>query len=255
MRACVNVLILLSALSFLEGGKSFVIQPKRWDYQGHSIAFEVSRRAFESDTNCTEVKTSSELKEPILLLNGFGVGSFHQHRLIPQIIHEDGQVVYCVDYLGQGASWPKNCNDGLSDSERGLSYSAETWIDQLSTFIEEIILPEHPDGQKVHVVGNSVGGHLAAHLACQRPDLVQSICLLNPTPVWGLNLPGWSGHLPPPKVPKAIGRYLFDKIRNLQTIEKYLDNAYARKEAYTDELVGFSLFGRRHYCVVRNLAH
>jgi pimeloyl-ACP methyl ester carboxylesterase len=242
MKLFLDLLVLLSALSCLEGGKSFVIQPKKWDYRGHDIAFEVSRRAFESGVNGTDFKrsSSSEYKEPILLLNGFGVGSFHQHRLIPQILQEEGndsQVVYCVDYLGQGASWPKDCKDGFSDNERGLRYSAETWIDQLSKFIEEVILPEHPDGHKVHVVGNSIGGHLAAHLAYQRPDLVESICLLNPTPVWGLNLPGWSGHLPPPKVPKAIGRYLFDKIRDPDIIEKYLDNAYARKEAYNDELV------------------
>ena len=126
--------------------------------------------------------------------------------------------------------------DGFSSNEKGLIYSAETWIDQLVRFIEDVIIPEHPT-QKIHLVGNSVGGHLAAHLAYQRPDLIRSICLLNPTPVWGLNLPGWSGVLPAPKLPKAVGRYLFDKIRDLNTIEKYLDNAYARKEAFDDTLM------------------
>eukprot|EP00980_Cylindrotheca_fusiformis_P001708 scaffold388_cov114-Cylindrotheca_fusiformis.AAC.17 len=237
MGVLLDILIVFSAFSFLNGGKSLLIQPKRWDYRGHDIAFEVSRRTFESPTNGTKDKSLVEQKDPILLLNGFGVGSFHQHRLIPEIIQGDeSQVVYCIDYLGQGASWPKDCQDGLSDNEKGLIYSAATWIDQLSTFIEEIILPEHPNG-RVHVIGNSVGGYLAAHLACQRPDLIRSICLLNPTPVWGLNLPGWSGHLPAPKLPRAIGRYLFDKIRELDTIEKYLDNAYARKEAYDEELM------------------
>jgi pimeloyl-ACP methyl ester carboxylesterase len=108
-------------------------------------------------------------------------------------------------------------------------------------FIEEVIIPEHAVDnvrtKKVHIVGNSVGGHLAAHVANRRPDLVQSLCLLNPTPVWGLNLPGWSGHLPAPVIPKFIGRYLFDKIRDLNTIEKYLENAYARREAFDEELV------------------
>ena len=117
------------------------------------------------------------------------------------------------------------------------------WIDQLITFIEEVIIPEHQvSGKapvKVHIIGNSVGGHLAAHLANRRPDLVGSLCLLNPTPVWGLNLPGWSGHLPAPAIPKRIGRYLFDQIRDLRTIEKYLENAYARKDAFTEELVSY----------------
>lgn len=115
------------------------------------------------------------------------------------------------------------------------------WVDQLIKFIEEVILPKHAESnngpQKVHVVGNSVGGHMAAHLANKRPDLVESVCLLNPTPVWGLNLPGWSGQLPAPAIPKAVGRYLFDRIRDLNTIEKYLEAAYSRKEAYGIDLV------------------
>lgn len=222
--------ILFSVHVCLEGGKAFVIQPKKWDYKGHDIGYEVSRQDRSADERGN--------KEPILVLNGFGVGSFHQHRLIPELLEgeRDSQVIYCIDYLGQGRSWPKDCQDGLSNSEKDLIYSAQTWIDQLITFIEEVILPEHPD-QKVHVVGNSVGGHLAAHLAYRRPDLIRSICLLNPTPVWGLNLPGWSGHLPAPSLPKAIGRYLFDRIRDLNTIEKYLDTAYARKEAFDNDLM------------------
>ena len=50
--------------------------------------------------------------DPILLLNGFGVGSFHQHRLMPHLLTinsadiktsnggENNRVVYGVDYLG-----------------------------------------------------------------------------------------------------------------------------------------------------------
>lgn len=195
---------------------------------------------------------------PILLLNGFGVGSFHQHRLISRLFESSNnnnggsssskqqqRTVYCVDYLGQGRSWPKECQDGQAVSELGLQYSAETWIDQIVTFIEQVILPsERSDNgnnkkKKVHLVGNSVGGHLAAYIAVRRPDLIESICLLNPTPVWGLNLPGWSGTLPAPFLPKAIGRFLFDRIRDLTTIEQFLRQTYSRREAFSDELVRF----------------
>ena len=273
MRRIVNLLILLSTFSCLEGSRSFVIQPKQWDYKGHDIAFEVSQRVNNnaatnleklaggaSSTSKTQLMMNSttatamqrvevnnkdgytldntgKQKEPILLLNGFGVGSFHQHRLIPQLLQNDNRHVYCIDYLGQGKSWPVNCEDGMGPSEQGLIYSAETWVDQVITFIEEVIRPEHSSDGKVHLVGNSVGGHIAAHIANLRPDLVSSICLLNPTPVWGLNLPGWDGKLPAPKIPKAIGRYLFDRIRDLNTIEKYLENAYARKEAFDNQLM------------------
>lgn len=52
-----------------------------------------------------------------------------------------------------------------------------------------------------------------------------------------MNLPGWSGNLPPPLIPRAIGRYLFDRIRDLKTIDTYLQAAYANKSAFGDELV------------------
>lgn len=250
MRFLLDLLVILTFLPCLKGGKSFVIEPKSWDYRGHEIGYEVSRRALTTTTASTLNETrvsfdeSDRNQEPIVLLNGFGVGSFHQHRL-KKFLHDhdgNGRVVYGVDYLGQGRSWPRDCDDGRSENERGLRYSAEMWVDQIIKFIEEVVLLKQ-DGvaangpARVHIVGNSVGGHLAAHIANRRPDLVASICLLNPTPVWGLNLPGWSGHLPAPAVPRAIGRYLFDQIRDLNTIEKYLENAYARTEAFGEKLI------------------
>lgn len=181
----------------------------------------------------------------MLLLNGFGVGSFHQHRLIPNIIPEgsNNRRVYAIDYLGQGNSWPIQCQDGKSDFEKGLMYSIDTWADQIIQFIEKVIVPSHLSQKdnckdvKVHLVGNSVGGYLSTLLARKRPDLVNSICLLNATPVWGLNLPGWNGMLPPPYIPRKIGRYLFDLIRNSNTIENFLSRVYANESAFDKELV------------------
>lgn len=203
-------------------------------HRGHYIGYEEARR----------VKPSSAEKQqdPILLLNGFGVGSFHQHRLIQNVFEQqdESRMVFGIDYLGQGRSWPVDCNDGNSENEQGLIYSADVWLDQVIDFITNVILPQFENNgrtTKVHVVGNSVGGYLAAVLAATRPDLVASLVLLNPTPVWGLNLPGWSGHLPAPAIPRRIGRFLFDRIRDLNTIEKYLESAYANRNAFDQELV------------------
>ena len=38
-------------------------------------------------------------------------------------------------------------------------------------------------------------------------------------------------------IPKAVGRYLFNRIRDLKTIEQFLEATYSRKEALTPELV------------------
>jgi pimeloyl-ACP methyl ester carboxylesterase len=300
-------LLLQSLLPFLlyllivygTGGEALTvkIQSKSWDFRGHHIGYEEAVLAADDDCNDDNNRSTmgralgrdddslaSNNNIPVLLLNGFGVGSFHQHRLFPHLaratpVHEfetlkdkdfssfssfsssscgdivsqqlataglmGERKVYGIDYLGQGRSWPRNCNDGNSESEKGLIYSIDTWADQIIEFIEEIILKNYScnidddeDGtKKVHLIGNSVGGHLSVLLASKRPDLIESICLLNATPVWGLNLFGWSGHLPPPLLPRMIGRYLFDRIRDIETIEKYLDAAYANRGAFDDTLM------------------
>jgi pimeloyl-ACP methyl ester carboxylesterase len=96
------------------------------------------------------------------------------------------------------------------------SHSANnpSWCEQIIDFLETIVLPSSAAAaaatstapKKVHLVGNSLGGHLAAHVAVRRPDLVASLCLLNPTPVWGSKLPGWNGHLPAPGKQKTSSR-------------------------------------------------
>jgi pimeloyl-ACP methyl ester carboxylesterase len=248
MRHLVFSLPLLSVVCCL----SYVIEPGSFRFQGkHPIAYERARVAtehewetgeepshppgFSADNNSTNVESA-----PLLLLNGFGVGSFHQHRLIEKLFDIDSnenRTVYAMDYLGQGKSWPEDCNDGQSTNERGLRYCGTTWVQQILDFIRNVVLPQHPGHSSVHVCGNSVGGHLAVCLAAAHPDLVASLCLLNPTPVWGLNLPGWSGHLPAPLIPKLIGGFLFDRIRDLRTLELYLASAYANAGAYDTTLV------------------
>lgn len=203
--------------------------------RGHHIGYEQARRVPPNPN-------IEKQQDPILLLNGFGVGSFHQHRLIRNVFESENEsrMVYGVDYLGQGRSWPVDCDDGNSENEAGLIYSADVWLDQVVNFINDVILPQYDNQDRttrIHLVGNSVGGYLAGFLAARRPELVASLTLLNPTPVWGLNLPFWSGHLPPPAIPRRVGRFLFDRIRDLNTIEMYLENAYANRKAFDAELV------------------
>jgi hypothetical protein len=44
-----------------------------------------------------------------------------------------------MDYLGQGDSWPVDCDDGNAPSELGLRYSADDWIAQTIDFIEAMV--------------------------------------------------------------------------------------------------------------------
>ena len=222
----------------------------------YPIAYEVAKVVNNDDAITTTV--------PILLLNGFGVGSFHQHRLMRQLLIEQQQqqqhpnnnrqyIIYGIDYLGQGKSWPTNPQDGNSSDEYLLGYSADMWLGQLSSFVQEVILTSslestasettsesnvvNSNNNKVHLVGNSVGGYLATILTYRHPQLVSSLTLLNATPVWGLNLPGWDGKLPAPILPKIIGRQLFDVIRNEDVIKEYLNAAYVNSKAFDGSFV------------------
>jgi pimeloyl-ACP methyl ester carboxylesterase len=189
-----------------------------WTWRGHPIAY------YEKNGNRPD-------QQPVLLLNGFGVGSFHQ-ELLMQSLDNDAYRLYAIDYLGQGASWPIDCQDGMSNSERGLCYSGNTWVEQLVDFIQT----QFPAPQQLHLVGNSVGGHLCVFVAQQIPDHIATLSLLNATPVWGLNLPGWSGELPVPAIPRAIGRWAFDRMRDKTTIQLFLQNCYHNKEAFDSKL-------------------
>lgn len=240
----------------------------------YPIAYEVAQQLVverSSGSNSDDIMMKEEVV-PVVLLNGFGVGSFHQHRLMRQLLLQHAELqqiqdlrqpnqnqrllIYGIDYLGQGNSWPANCNeDGTSDDELGLGYSADTWLDQLKDFISEVVLSSSASTtatttttkstlrdnsvdnissskRKVHLIGNSVGGYLATILTRRHSQYVASLTLLNATPVWGLNLPGWDGRLPAPPVPKFVGGALFDIIRDPNVINMYLQAAYVHKEAY-----------------------
>ena len=238
---CLYLLIFLLHAALID---SFSLDSGTWSFRGHPIAFEkvdLTTKASVIENMANDVTSHRPSRTSTLLLNGFGVGSFHQHRLVREIAKHnqqgnDNHEIYCIDYLGQGRSWPLDCQDGEGPSEADLRYCGQTWVDQITAFIEEVVLADG-NSEKVHIVGNSVGGHLAVFIAAQRPDLVESLALLNATPVWGLNLPGWNGKLPAPWFPKIVGRFLFDRIRDLQTIETYLEAAYFNRAAFDTKLI------------------
>jgi pimeloyl-ACP methyl ester carboxylesterase len=160
------------------------------------------------------------------LLNGFGVGFFHWERNILALSESTGSSIFAMDYLGQGDSWPTDCDDGNALSEQGLKYSIDSWIKQTEEFLEQVVLPES-NYESCMLVGNSLGGLIATVIASRRPDLVCRLALVNPTPLWGGSLPCWDGALPAPYFPKTIGRFMFDQIRDPANIRNMLVETYA----------------------------
>lgn len=77
---------LLLACSSIVVSRSYVIQPGTWKFRGHPIAYETAQSVND------DKPTTKTNADPVLLLNGFGVGSFHQHRLIHELLGDDAHV-------------------------------------------------------------------------------------------------------------------------------------------------------------------
>lgn len=225
-----QILFVCLFLTFLFGpGTSetkFLVKSGFRDFSNHPTYYEVAD-AIDDDGN--PILDSN--KTPLLLLNGFAMGTFYQRRLIHELLQQEehrGRRIFCVEYLGQGRSWPRNCKNGNGASERGLRYCEQTWLEQILDFIQgSTVQTDKKSISRIHIVGNSIGGHLAVCVAASRPDLVESICLLNATPFWGLNLPGWSGYLPVPKFCEKVAGLIYDQLSDLTNLKWLLGRAYA----------------------------
>eukprot|EP00747_Dinoflagellata_sp_TGD_P197874 gnl/TRDRNA2_/TRDRNA2_69812_c0_seq1.p1 gnl/TRDRNA2_/TRDRNA2_69812_c0~~gnl/TRDRNA2_/TRDRNA2_69812_c0_seq1.p1 ORF type:complete len:527 (+),score=95.12 gnl/TRDRNA2_/TRDRNA2_69812_c0_seq1:54-1634(+) len=168
-------------------------------------------------------------KSPVVFLTGFGVGSFHYVRNMKKAaLFRDS---YSMDWLGQGNSWPAEAFD------EGLQLSADLWLEQAHAFIKEVI------GEPVYLVGNSLGGLIAAQLAAKYPEDVRGVVLLNATPWWSFRSKDfardflWDGKLPAPKLFQSLTTRAFDSIRKESTIKAILGYVYADGDAASPTLV------------------
>ena len=181
------------------------------------------------DLHYTTTETKKE-KPAIILVPGFGVGTFHfQRNTLALSQHFD---VYSFDLLGQGKSWPE---DGLP-SGGPLTYSIELWTEQLLYFIENVV------GRPAHVAGNSLGGYLSVYGATQSPKSFLSLSLLNATPFWSFQSKKpvfslWDGSLPAPNWALRFGKLYFDTLRSRATVKSMLEAVYADSRAIPEQLV------------------
>ncbi|HVJ49617.1 alpha/beta hydrolase [Desulfitobacterium sp.] len=101
--------------------------------------------------------------EPVILIHGSGPGvsAWANWRLVFPILSKHYHL-YAPDVVGFGDT----------DRPEGITYGMDIWIKQIVGFIESLGL------KKVSIVGNSMGGGLALHLAHQRPDLINKLILM-----------------------------------------------------------------------------
>jgi 2-hydroxymuconate-semialdehyde hydrolase len=100
---------------------------------------------------------------PVLLIHGSGPGvtAWANWRLVIPSLAERFHV-FAPDVVGFG----------YTDRPQGMNFGVAAWTEHLISFIETVIQ------QPVSIVGNSMGGALALHIARQRPDLVDKMVLM-----------------------------------------------------------------------------
>ena len=126
-------------------GPELALEERTWAFRGvHPVHYEVAYCPSPGGGGGEDGKSEEEGEVvPLVLLSGFGVASFHYRRLMRELLlrnHSSGggsdgtrrreYRIYALDYLGQGRSWPPDCDDGRSPAESGLGYSADTWVER-----------------------------------------------------------------------------------------------------------------------------
>ena len=133
-----------------------------------AISHEMSKAGLESDSIEIEEGridvlrgSNSENQDAMVLVHGFGANNANWLRL-SQHLHEDFYIV-APDLPGHG--------DSVQDPE--LSYRIPEQARRLDAIMEKL------DIEKVHLVGNSMGGAIAAVFAAENPEKVLSLALLD----------------------------------------------------------------------------
>ncbi len=99
--------------------------------------------------------------EPVLLLHGFPTSSFLWRHVAPHIAHTNRVIALDLPGFGQ------------SDKPLDVSYSFRFFEQFLSSFLEALEL------ETISLVVHDLGGPIGLYWACQHPDRVRKLALLN----------------------------------------------------------------------------
>lgn len=135
-------------------------------------------------------------KTPLLLCHGFS-GSSHDFALQVHDLAIDRDIIM-IDHRGHGASTNLGTVDG---------YSIDILARDLISFIDTVI------GTPVDLLGHSMGGAISINVTLLRPDLINSLILMDTS--------GWSFRQKDPAIASLFETFLraFDPTRGLPTMK------------------------------------
>ncbi|MGH3251744.1 MAG: alpha/beta fold hydrolase [Trebonia sp.] len=139
-------------------------------WPGRMVALTTGERVWVAEARRAE-------KELVLCVHGMSGAATNWTDLMAELVPDFDCVA--LDLPGSGFSPPPKTNAGYS-----VSALAGTVIRLI-----EALVPSH--GDRVHLVGNSMGGAVAVRVAARRPDLVKTLTLISPA-------------MPDPKVRRTV---------------------------------------------------
>lgn len=172
--------------------------------------------------------------KPVLLVHGFGASLGQFRKNIPELAKSNK--VYAIDLLGFGGS----------SKPTDLKFTMQVWCDQLVAFVQDVVQADCGD-QSVVIVGNSIGSLAGMMAETVLPeDTVRGLCLLNCAV--GMNNKAGSGDwritLAMPIfflidliLKSPLGKIIFEKVRQRETLKGALQSIYCSTESVDDELV------------------
>jgi len=205
-----------------------------WEWEpGECVHFE---RAPAPTATCSSTYA-------VVMVHGFGADSGYFSAQLGAIADAKG-VAYAIDLFGQGRSWPAEdptCNasssvgagqevDSAAEEEEwgwgssiqssfrnDIAFGEPTWLEQVARFLQEVVVEKD-----VYLLGNSLGGYLAAKVAALdvgrqgNSSRIRGLILANATPFWGWTREGfapWDGRLPAPFWVKPLATLWFAALR------------------------------------------
>lgn len=196
----------------------------KWEWKGHSVNYFVYKKSQGS---------SNSNSPPVLLVHGFGASIPHWRNNIKVIARD--RDVYAIDLLGFGDS----------DKPIGYQYTMEKWAELILDFVDQIVK------EPTVLIGNSVGS-LACVIAASESNsspksLIKGLVLLNCA--GGMNnkaiVDDWRIKLLFPLLwlidfllnQKWIASFIFERVKQKESLKNILSSVYANKESVDDELV------------------
>jgi pimeloyl-ACP methyl ester carboxylesterase len=187
---------------------------KLWSWRGYNIAYQ----------------SQGDRGPAVVLIHGFGANWRHWRKNIPSI--SEHYRCYALDLIGFGES--------AKPSPQEVSYTMETWGDQVADFCREIV--QGP----AYLIGNSIGCVVALQSVVDHSELYEGLMLINCSlrllhDRRRQSLPWYkqvsSTLLQRVLENKAIGHFFFDRIAKPQVIKNILSQAYCDHTAITPELI------------------